>query len=107
MNTSPRNYALEHADQKAEEQRELESVEKFHDFLQGKIPKGVTVRKFKKMNADQAFTVIWFLQECCHLVDDRFEMCHACKTIYNSHAEGAYVEKTGHCYCDSCDPRPY
>lgn len=92
--------------QRKEEQSQLEVVEKFHRFLQGHIPDGVGVRKIRKMNADQAMTVIWFLQECCRLIDDRFEMCHACKMIYDSHAEGVCIEKTGRCYCDSCDSRP-
>lgn|ERR1700734_1014249 len=106
--SEPRNWALERAQQKEEEQKEFEAVETFHRFLQGQIPKGVIIRpKLRKMNADQAMAVIWFLQECCHLIDVRFEMCHTCKVIYNSHAEGAYVEKTGHCYCDSCYPGPY
>lgn len=104
---SRRNYQLEREQARKDEQRELESVQKFHEFLMGNKPKGISTRRIRKMNADQAMTVIWFLQEACHLIDDRFEMCHACKTIYDSHAEGAYIEKTGHCYCDSCDPRPY
>lgn len=105
--SEPRNYAKERAREQAEEERQLEAVSLFHGFLQGEIPEGTTgLRKFN-MSPDKAMQVIWVLQECCHLLSDRFEMCHTCKTIYDAHSEGAYVEKTGRTYCDSCDPRPY
>lgn len=83
---------------------EIEAIAIFHQFLQGHVPEGVSTRRFKKMNADQAFTVIWFLQEVCNLLPDHYEMCHNCQTIYDDWREGHYNEKTGKCYCGSCDP---
>lgn len=95
----PRNLA------ERREAEELDSIKTFHGFLQGTIPEGVTVRRFKKMNPDQAFTVIWFLQEVCHLLSDHYEMCHNCKVIYDAWGEGHRNEKTGRCFCGSCfDP---
>ncbi len=102
---TPRNWALERKLEDERKGKEFESVAKFHAFLQGHIPKGVTVHRFKKMNADQAFTVIWFLQECCHLIPEQYEMCHDCKSIYASYSEGHYDAKRGRCYCASCAPR--
>lgn len=80
----------------------LAALTLFHNFLQGDIPEGVHVRKFRKMNPDQAFAVIWFLQEYCHLVSDQYEMCHGCVSIYDSSSGGIYDEKSGYHYCDSC-----
>jgi hypothetical protein len=97
------NYLAERQAEQKRRYDELDDVTKFHQFLQGEIPEGVTVKRFKKMNADQAFTVIWFLQEVCHLLDERFEMCDECKTIYDSYAEGNCGVMTGRCYCGSCD----
>lgn len=102
-----RNYQLEWKQEEERRQHELKMVARFHAFLQGTIPKGYTVTKIKRMNPDQAMAVVWFLQEGCHLIPDNYEMCHECKTIYDSNGEGVYMEKTGRCYCDSCDPRPY
>ncbi len=99
-----RNYPLERRQEEERRCKELAAVTQFHDFLQGTIPDGVTVRKIKKMNPDQAFAVIWFLQECCHLLPDHYEMCWNCKGIFDVYAEGAYIEKTGRNYCYSCDP---
>ena len=105
MSLPERNYQAERQQREREREEEHANVTKFHNFLQGDIPEEVTVRKIKKMNPEQAMAVIWFLQECCHLLDDRFEMCHVCKVIYDSHSEGSYDEKAGHNYCGSCDPR--
>lgn len=101
---SERDYQAERRAEEKRRQGELATVTQFHDFLQGKIPKGVTVKKFRKMTPDQAFSVIWFLQEVSHLLSDRFEMCDNCKVIYDSHSEGRYDDDKGRCYCDSCDP---
>jgi hypothetical protein len=63
------------------------------------------VRRFERMDAEQAFTVIWFLQNVCRLLPEHYEMCHNCKDIYDSLNEGHYNEKTGRCFCGSClDP---
>ena len=104
---SERSYQAERIAQRKHAEEELESVKRFHAFLQGIIPKGCKVRKIKKMNPKQAFTVIWFLQEVCHLIDDRFEMCDSCESMYDSYYGGRYDEKTGHTYCDSCDTSGY
>lgn len=99
-----RNYLAEREAKRKREEEELEAVKTFHRFLQGEIPKGVTVRRFKRMNPAQAFTVIWFLQEVCHLLSDRFEMCSNCEEMYDSYGEGHYYERRRQHYCGSCDP---
>ena len=88
--------------------KELLAVQQFHDFLQGSIPDGTTIPRrlrHKKMNAEQAMSAIWVLQEVCRLLPDRYEMCSNCNVIYDSNSEGTYIQKTGKCYCESCAPR--
>jgi hypothetical protein len=100
-----RDYQAERHTRQLESERILEAIQTFHGFLQGVPPKGYKVKPFKKMNAKQAFTVIWFLQERCHLLPDEYEMCSNCETIYDSYSEGTYNDKTGNTYCGSCpDP---
>ena len=88
-----------------EREKTLEQLQIFHKFLQGTIPEGVSTCKIKKMNAKQAFTVIWFLQEVCQLIDGSFEMCDNCYMLFDSWSEGCYIEKKGKNYCGTCDPR--
>jgi hypothetical protein len=97
-----RNYQEEHHQEQLRREAELESIQKFHEFLQGTIPAGVTVRKIKKMNAKQAMTVVWFLQEICHILPDMYEMCDNCHEIYDSYGGGERNEKTGKFTCGEC-----
>lgn len=86
-----------------EDEKELESIQVFHQFLQGKVPPDVRTRKIKKMNPSQAFTVIWFLQEHCRLLSDRFELCSNCNDIYDSDSEGRFEETSGKHFCGGCE----
>jgi hypothetical protein len=102
-NQEPPNAMTEELAPQERHEDELEAVQKFHSFLQGEIPDGVTLGfKIRKMNAKQAMAVVWFLQECCRLIPDNYEMCFVCHYIYDSESEGHYDEKTGRCYCDNC-----
>ena len=103
---SERNWQEERHQQKLKDAAELENVQRFHRFLQGEVPKGVVLGRNSKgprLTAKRAMTVIWALQECFHLLSDRFKMCADCHNIYDSDSEGGYAEKTGNNYCGSCD----
>ena len=69
-----------------------EQIVEFYDFLQGKVPEGMTVKKPPKLSQEQAFTVIWFLQEHLCVLPDNFEQCSTCHVIYNSDFEGFYLD---------------
>ena len=98
-----RDYRSERHAEQLRRDEELDNIKKFHEFLQGKIPKGVTMRpRLKKMNAKQAFAVVWFLQEVCHLLPDEYEMCDNCQEIFDSYQGGEYEEKTGKHTCEEC-----
>ncbi len=84
---------------------ELERVQQFHEFLQGRLPEGVTVRNPPKMTADDAFSVIWFLQEVSGLIPDSIEMCDYCGTLFDSYKEGHIGEDKNYCssMCEASD----
>jgi hypothetical protein len=99
-----RNYRAEREKEQERRDKEIAAVKTFFEFLRGNIPEGISVARIKKMNAKQAFSVIWFLQEVCHLLPDQYEMCRDCELVYNAHREGRYIETTGRCYCGDCGP---
>jgi hypothetical protein len=78
----------------------LEQMEELYDFLSvGTLPESVGVPNPPKLGPDLAFTIIWFLQEHMHVLPDRFECCHDCGSIFDSHAQGDYNEETGKSTC--------
>ena len=99
MATSDSSVVLRHTD-------ELKRVQQFHEFLQGRLPNGVTVvGNPPRMTADDAFSVIWFLQEVSGLISDSIEMCAYCGTLFDSHKEGHIGEEKNHCspMCEASD----
>lgn len=102
-------------------------VQQLYKFLQGKYhPEKITAKDVPTLTADQAWHVIYCLQEHFGILDDRFERCCACGDIYDSNeggvtigddtepqkvtdGEGNEVERTWDIsehgmYCDSCRP---
>jgi len=74
------------------------------------------------MTEDQAFAIIFQLQEHWKLIPAHFELCSDCKVIYDAHTEGVYVDEdkvypnseggwqfyrhdAGKHFCDSCAER--
>ena len=92
---------------------DLEWVDEFYSFLQGELPKGITMPNNPKLSKDQAFNVIWYLQEHFPLIPDQIDRCDVCGTLYDSYSSGWYTEhsneKGHHNFCDtSCESRyPY
>jgi hypothetical protein len=89
-----------------ENDKDLERTQEFFEFLQGKLPDGVTVPKkeIPKLSADQAWTVIWYLGNQYWQVTDRVERCDVCGDLYHSW-QGGYTLDFGqspYSFCDSC-----
>lgn len=86
---------------------ELSRVEQFHEFLQGRLPDGVEVGHLPKLSADEAFTVIWFLQEVSEIISSSIEMCSYCGTLFDSDADGHIGEAGNYCsaMCEANDER--
>ena len=99
-----------------------EQLQEFHEFLKGKVPEGWNIKKSKmpKLTPDQAFEVIYYLQEELQVFPDDFELCHACKQIFSRNDGGIIVDDNdgledaiergytvskkdiGHIFCDEC-----
>jgi hypothetical protein len=76
-------------------------INQLYEYLQGELPKGVTCF-VPKLSKDNAFSVIWFLQEVIGCLPSKYEKCSECDEIYNSEAEGHYSELNGKSYCGGC-----
>jgi hypothetical protein len=82
---------------------ELENINEFYKFLQGEIPKSIKMTKKSRPNLtkEQAFSVIWFLQEHMQVLPERFEYCNGCQRMFDTHDEGYSVYR-GRLYGDEC-----
>ncbi|MCQ9638626.1 hypothetical protein MP478_04425 [Chryseobacterium sp. WG14] len=95
--------------QKNNDKRELsdiEWVEEFYNFLQGKMPQSIELKTPPDLTTDQAFSIVWYLQEHFPLLPDNIEQCDNCKTLFDSFLEGHYSEEgneIGHHFCSACD----
>ncbi|OPY59158.1 MAG: hypothetical protein A4E55_00375 [Pelotomaculum sp. PtaU1.Bin035] len=68
----------------------LEQVEKLYRFLQGEVPDGFDIKAMPNLSPDQAFSVIYYLQEGMRVLPDSYEKCRVegCNELYDSDAEG-------------------
>lgn len=85
-----------------EEEITLEQVQELFDFLQGTVPEGINLGRGHKprLTRNQAFSVIWYLQEHLGILPDHYEMCQrrGCTSdLYDSWSEGCPA-----IYCESC-----
>ena len=87
-------------------EKDLEMTRELFEFLQGRLPEGVTVaRKHRpKLTADQAWTVIWHLGNLYWQVTDHVERCDVCGELYNTWNAGRTLDfgKSPYSFCDSC-----
>jgi len=81
--------------------KEMKLMNMLYEYLQGKLPKGVKCFA-PKLSKKNAFSVIWFLQECIDCLPSKYECCSSCGEIYNSESEGHHSELNGRSYCGSC-----
>lgn len=86
----------------------LEKTEELFNFLQGVVPSGYSVLHPPNLSADQAWTVLWFIQNQYFQFPDHIERCDVCGRLYNSDAEGDVLDygEPPHSFCDSCTYSP-
>lgn len=85
---------------------DLEWVNEFYEFLQGNVPEGITTRPKIKLTKNQAFSIIWYLQEKFSVIPDHIEQCDVCGNLYDSWSQGHHSELTNKFYCNQgCEPR--
>lgn len=78
----------------------LEDAQALIDFLQGYCPDNLSIQNMPTLNAQQAFAVLYYLQEQMELIPDTYEMCDSCHELYNADSEGFCVGDTH--FCDNC-----
>jgi len=110
---------------KSEDEKKVDRFVDFRDridvlykYLKGEeLPEGVTC-KMPKLSPNEAFSVIWFLQEILHVLPDNIEQCDECKELFDTDCSGyclddQYINKnTGKTlakkywgdWCDGCVP---
>jgi len=64
----------------------LELVKEFFEFLQGNkaYPEGCILKSRPKLSKNQAFSVIYVLQERMGLIPDKFELCAECGELFDT-----------------------
>lgn len=73
---------------------EIEPVQKFYEWLQGgNNPERIDFKTKLKLTAEEAFSVIYYLQEELGILPDCYEQCRECKCMYDSYNEGASIGK--------------
>ncbi len=92
---------------KPESERDpLDRVQELYGFLQGEVPEGYKIRprRVPRLTADQAWTVVWYVQEMHWKVPDYIERCNVCGELFNTRCEGGYTENGPPFHlCDSCE----
>ncbi|HDY67378.1 MAG TPA: hypothetical protein ENH85_06290 [Candidatus Scalindua sp.] len=94
-----------HHSEGKKEWTDLEWMDEFYKFLQGKIPDRITITggHQPKLNDKKAFTIIWYLQEHFRILPAHIEKCANCKYLFDIDVEGIYWETKGKHYCGGCD----
>jgi hypothetical protein len=83
-----------------------EWMNEFYEFLKTGEADKIHVEHKPMLNEDQAFSIIWYLQEHFPLLPDNIDQCDVCKGLYNSHSTGYYTEngnEHGNSFCGACD----
>lgn len=103
---------------------DIETMRKFYEWLQGEEnTENISFKTKPKLTADEAFSVIYYLQEGLGILPDYYEQCRECKCLYDSYNEGVSIDKESTIinnegnevdgnfpeelyglYCDNCRP---
>lgn len=75
-------------------------------WLQGEKMEGYKIKSQPSLNKEQAFSIIYMLQEGFGFIPDTFEKCDVCGKLYDSDMEGEIIpdentHKTIQC-CEDC-----
>lgn len=102
---------------KNEQEISLEKVKKFFEWLQGTPYENMSLNYQPNLSPEEAFTIIYVLQEELKAIPDNIEMCRECKTLFSTNQEERcidedsltpndepYSESDYGNYCDNCAP---
>jgi hypothetical protein len=71
----------------------FEDVTKFFEWLQGKKLDNFNLEFQPQLTPEQAFTIIYVMQEGLGVLPDNIEMCCQCKELYDSNSEGSAIDE--------------
>ncbi len=90
----------------------IDEVAQFYDWLQGEsCPEDLHFENKLNLTEEQAFDVIYYLQEQMRIIPHNYERCRRCGRLFDSHKEGINVseetegnfsEEMYGFYCDNC-----
>lgn len=103
---------------------EIGQINEFYEWLQGKsCPEKLHFKEKLNLTEEQAFSVIYFLQEYLEVLPDKYERCRECGCIFDTHYGGTCInefttivtedleevdanfpEEMYGLYCDDCRP---
>jgi hypothetical protein len=85
-----RAWEIEEAD------TDLDVVERVFDMLIGKeLPEGVCLEHQPNLTEEEAFSVVWFLQEVSRVLPDTIDRCNYCGLLYNAECTSpGYIDDT-------------
>ena len=63
-------------------------------LTEGWLPEGWSLTHQPKLTPEEAFSVIYFLQEYLRVIPDHFEQCCICKELYDAGCEGYSIDGT-------------
>jgi hypothetical protein len=88
------------------EQNDLDKMAQLFAFLQGTLPEGYQMGAncVPNLTPNQAWTVIWYIQELHWQLPDNIERCDLCGRLYDSWAEGDCLDygDSPYNFCDMC-----
>ena len=82
---------------------DFENTKLFYEVLQGKFPENYPIHCDLKLTPEQAFDVIYILQEYFNAIPDVFEQCYRCKELYDSDCGGNHYNNVGINLCEWCE----
>ena len=69
-------------------------IQQFYEFLQGKMhPDRISRENAPDLTKEQAWHVIYCMQEYFGIFDDRFKRCKICDCIYDSDGQGTVIKQ--------------
>lgn len=72
----------------------IEQVQEFYEWLQGKsCPEHLHFEDKLNLSEEQAFSVIYYLQEHLGILPDKYERCKKCGCIYDTDYEGESINE--------------
>ncbi len=74
---------------------DLAEVQQVYDMLTGKLPEGVRLQHPPELPGNEAWAVIWFLQEVSRVLPDTIDRCDYCGNLYDGgETSPGYIDDT-------------